>query len=146
MRLEHRVRTSATPAQVWALLGNPGSWPLLDLTLRDVRGGGSRVVVGQRLMALIRLSAIGIPIDVLEAVPDERLVLLVHTAPGLHEQLSFDLTPSLRRGTDIRMSLVVDGPLAPAALVPRWLASCLATRVLAARTERQARMDRRSAA
>ncbi|MDT7570962.1 MAG: Polyketide cyclase / dehydrase and lipid transport [Actinomycetota bacterium] len=146
MRLEHRVTTSATPAQVWSLIGDPSSWPLLDLTLRGVRGGGGRVAVGQRLMGLVRLSAIGIPIDVVEVVPGVRLSLLVHTAPGLREQLSFDLTPSVRRGTDIRMSLVVEGPLGPAALLPRWVANCLAARVLAARTDRQARIDRRTAA
>jgi hypothetical protein len=83
---------------------------------------------------------------VLEAAPDERLVLLVHTAPGLRERLAFDLTPSVRRGTDIRMTLVVEGAFALPAAMPRWLASCLTTRVLAARTDRQARLDRRAVA
>jgi hypothetical protein len=146
MRLQHRVATRASPAQVWSLLGNPTAWPTLDLSLRDVRGGGRRVSTGQRLMGLVRLSTIGIPIDVVEVVPEERLVLLVHIAPGLRERLAFDLTPSVDRGTDIRMSLVVEGPFALPAVLPRWIANALAVRVLAARTDRQARLDRRPAA
>ena len=146
MRLQHRVQTTATPAEVWGVLGVPSAWPTVELTLRGVRGGISRVVTGQRLMALIRLSALGIPIDVVEAVPEQRLVLLAHVAPGLREQLTFELLPAVPRGTDIRVSVVVEGAFAVGAVLPVWLGSGLTARVLAARTDRQSRLARSSAA
>lgn len=146
MRLQHRLHTSASPAEVWEVLGVPSAWPTVDLFLRGVRGGVSRVVTGQRLMALIRLSALGIPIDVVEAVPEQRLVLLVHLAPGLREELTFELVPAVPRGTDISLTMVVDGAFALPAVLPRWLANGLTTRVLAARTDRHSRNARRSAA
>jgi hypothetical protein len=146
MRLEHRVHTGATPGQVWAVLGDPSAWPTIELFTRGIRGRATRVLAGQRLMALVRMSVVAIPVDVLEVVPEERLVLLVHTAPGLREQLSFDLTPSLSRGCDIRVSIGLEGPFALGALAPAWLAAGLTARVLAARTQRQARLARPTAA
>ena len=97
-------------------------------------------------MALARFSLVAIPVDVVEVVPEQRLVLLVHTAPGLREELTFELTPAVRGGTDIAVSLVLDGPLARPALLPMWLAHALTARLLAARTERLARQLRRRAA
>jgi hypothetical protein len=146
MRLQHRVHTSATPAQVWAVVGVPSAWPTVDVFLRGVRGGVSRVAAGQRLMGLVRLSVLAIPVDVVDAVPDERLVLLVHTAPGLREELTLDLVPALPSGTDISLTVVVEGAFALAAVLPLWLANGLTARVLAARTDRSARAARRSAA
>ena len=58
MRLTHRVQTSATPAQVWTVLGNPEAWPSVEPFLRGVRGRPGRAVTGQRLMILARLSAV----------------------------------------------------------------------------------------
>jgi hypothetical protein len=146
MRLEHRVRTSASPAEVWSVLGVPAAWPTVHLFLRGVRGGISRVVAGQRLMALARLSLLAVPVDVLEVVPEQRLVVLVHTAPGLREQLAFDLTPAVPRGTDIRVTVAVEGAFALPAAIPLWLADGLTARVLAARTDRLSRLARRAAA
>jgi hypothetical protein len=143
MRLQHRVQTSATPAEVWAVLGNPTAWPTIDIALRGVRGAHGRVAAGQRLMGVARMSVVTVPVDVVEVTPERRLVLLVHTAPGLREELAFDLTPAVPRGTDIRLTVVVDGPLAPLAALPLWLANGLTTRVLAARTDRLARLARR---
>ncbi len=97
-------------------------------------------------MALSRLSLLAVPIDVIEAVPDERLVVVVHTAPGLREVLTFDLVAAVPRGTDIRLSVSVEGAFAVGAFLPLWLSSGLTARLLAARTDRQARLDRRSAA
>lgn len=37
MRLTHRVQTSATPAQVWAVLGSPEAWSSVEPFLRGVR-------------------------------------------------------------------------------------------------------------
>ena len=146
MRLAHRVPTSATPAQVWGLLSDPRAWPTVVVSLRGVRGAHGRVAAGQRLMALARFSLVAIPVDVVEVVPEQRLVLLVHTAPGLREQLTFELTPTVRGGSDIAVSLVLDGPLARPALLPMWLAHGLTARLLAARTDRLARQLRRQAA
>lgn len=146
MRLEHRVRTTATPAQVWAVLGNPSAWPTFELLLRGVRGGRSRVTPGERLMALARLSLLAVPVDVVEVVPEQRLVLLVHTGPGLREVLAFDLVEAVPRGTDIRLSVSVEGAFAVGAFLPLWLANGLSARVLAAVTDRQARQGRRAAA
>ena len=146
MRLAHRVHTSAAPAEVWQLLGTPAQWSQFDLLLRGVRGGHGRAVAGERLMALLRLSAIGVPVDVVEAVPERRLVVAVHLVPGLTEQLTFDLTPAVGGGTDLVLSVVVEGVLARPAALPLWLYDGLTVRVLAARTDRAARQARRAAA
>jgi hypothetical protein len=143
MRLVHRVSTSATPAQVWQLLGSPESWPLFELSLRGVRG---RLASGEPLMALLRFSAIGVPVDVVEVVPEQRLAVVVRLLPGLREELLFELAPALRGGTDISLSVVVDGLLAAPAVVPLWMYDGLITRVLAARSHSAARQARRAAA
>ena len=145
MRLAHRVHTSAAPAQVWALLGTPRAWPQFDLVLRGVRGGHGRAVSGERLMALLRMSAVGVPVDVVEALPEKRLVLDVHLLPGLRERVTYDLTSALQGGTDIDVSVVVEGVLAAPAALPLWLYDGFTTRVLAARTDRAARQARRAA-
>lgn len=128
------------------MLGNPSAWPTFELLLRGVRGGRSRVTPGERLMGLVRLSLLAVPVDVVEAVPEQRLVLEVHTAPGLREVLAFDLVEAVPRGTDIRLSVSVEGPFALPAFLPLWLANGFSARVLAARTDRQARIDRRAVA
>jgi hypothetical protein len=81
---------------------------------------------------------------VVEAVPEKRLVLLVHSAPGVREYVTHELTPAVRGGCDLRVSVVVEGLFAPVAFVPLWLASGLTTRVLGARTDRDARRARRT--
>ena len=144
MRLVHRVRTSATPAQVWELLGTPSQWPQFDVFLRKVRGTDGRAAAGQHLVGVARWWALGVPLDVLEAVPGERLVLRVRTAPGVTEEVTHVLTPTTSGGTDIRVSVVVEGLLAVPAAVPLWLASGLTSRVLAARTHTLARERRRT--
>jgi uncharacterized protein YndB with AHSA1/START domain len=144
MRLVHSVRTAATPAQVWELLGDPHRWPEFDLWLRKVVGSRGRLTGGEHLMALARLSVVRIPVDVVEAVPAQRLVLLVHVAPGVRHQVTTELAAAVRGGCDIRASVVVDGLLARGAVVPLWLASGLTTRVLAARADADVRRRRRA--
>lgn len=143
MRLSHRVRTSASPAEVWAVLGTPQRWPEFDLFLRTVRGAHGSAASGQHLLGLARLASLRIPVDVVEAVPDKRLVLLVHTAPGLRETVTHEITPAVRGGSDVVVSVVVEGLWARFGAVPLWLASGLSARVLAARTDRIARELRR---
>lgn len=145
MRLAHRVRTAASPAQVWEVLGNPQRWPQFELSLRGVRGRPGRVLTGQRLTGLSRVASLGIPIDVVEAAPQARLVLLVHVLPGLREQVTFDVTPAARGGSDVTVSVVVDGLLGWPAVAPLLLANALTVRLLAVRTDRIARAARRAA-
>jgi uncharacterized protein YndB with AHSA1/START domain len=143
MRLSHRVRTSASPAEVWELLGDPQRWPEFDLVLRSVRGSGGTAATGQHLLGLARLASLRIPVDVVEAVPERRLVLLVHTAPGLRETVTHTITPTVRGGSDVVVSVVVEGLLARVGAVPLWLASGVNARLLAASTDRSARRQRR---
>ena len=143
MRLAHRARTSATPAQVWDLLGDPRRWPEFDLFFRRVRGA-ERVRSGQTLLGITRLTSLRIPVDVVDAVPERRLELYLHTAPGVWERVVYELAPSMRGGTHLRVSVVVEGLFARGAAAPLWLFNGLTLRVLAARAEREARAVRKA--
>ena len=143
MRLVHRVPTSAPPSVVWELLGDTRGWSQFEMSLRGVRG---QVAPGAHLMARLRLSAFGVPVDVVEVVRERRLVVDVHLLPGLRERLVFDLTPAVHGGTDISLGVIVDGVLARPAVLPLWLYDGFTVRVLAATTDRNARQARRSAA
>ncbi|MCU1692252.1 MAG: Polyketide cyclase / dehydrase and lipid transport [Frankiales bacterium] len=143
MKLSHRVRTSASPAEVWAVLADPQRWPEFDLFLRKVRGAHGRATTGQHLLGVARVASLRIPLDILEAVPEKRLVILVHTAPGLRETVTTEITPTVRGGSDIVASVVVEGLWARAGALPLWMASALNLRLLATLTERAVRKQRR---
>ncbi|MCW2598277.1 MAG: Polyketide cyclase / dehydrase and lipid transport [Frankiales bacterium] len=145
MKLAHRVRTTASPAQVWALLGTPTQWPRFDVFLTKVRGTDRPAAVGQHLVGISRWTKLGIPLDVLEVDPEQRLVMRIRTAPGITEELTFVLTPTTKGGTDIAVSMVVDGLFAGPVAPVLWLANGLNARVLAARTHSLARQARRTA-
>jgi uncharacterized protein YndB with AHSA1/START domain len=145
MKLVHRVRTPASPAQVWEVLGTPANWPQFDVFLSKVKGSSRPASVGQHLVGISRWTVLGIPLDVLEVEPEQRLTMRVHTAPGITEELTFVLTPTTRGGTDIRLSIVVEGLFAGPAAPVLWLANGLNARLLAARTGKAARALRRSA-
>ena len=145
MKLAHRVRTSASPAQVWAVLGSPSQWPQFDVFLSQVRGTGRSAAVGQHLVGISRWNKLGIPLDVLEVDPERKLVMRIRTAPGITEELTFVLTPTTKGGTDIAVGIVVEGLFARPAAPLLWLANGLNVRVLAARTHRSARAGRRKA-
>ena len=134
MRLVHRVHTPASPAQVWELLGHPSRWGEFDLVLAKVRGASGKAADGQRLLGLSRLISLRIPVDVVEAVPEQRLVLLVHTLPGVRQELTFGLTQTVRGGTDIRVTMVVEGLFGRLAVVPLWAVTGVSAKVLALRT------------
>lgn len=146
MKLTHRVRTSASPAQVWAILGTPGRWPEFDAFLAKVKGSSDAARPGLHLVGISRWTTLGIPLDVLDVVPEERLVLRVRTAPAITEELTFVLTPTTKGGTSITVGLVVDGLLARPAAPLLWLANGLNARLLARRTHRLARAAGRPAA
>ncbi len=145
MRLRHRVRTSATPAQVWSVLGTPARWPDYDVFLRRVHGASGAASTGQHLLAVGRGLAVRIPIDVVEAVPERRLVLRVHVVPGLVEEVTFEVTPLVRGGCVLAVAVVLDGVFARAAALPLWLSRGLTARVLAHRVENVARAARKAA-
>jgi len=145
VRLAHRVHTAASPAQVWEVLGDPRRWSEFELSLRGVRGRPGRAQTGQRLIGLWRFATLGIPIDVVEATPSSRLVLHVHVLPGLREQVTFDVTAAVRGGSDVTVSVVVDGLLGWPAVAPLFLANALTVRLLGVRTDRIARAARRAA-
>lgn len=141
----HRVSTAADPAQVWEVLGDPRRWSEFELWLRGVRGRPGRAQTGQRLTGLSRMATLGIPIDVLEATPPSRLALLVHPVPGLREQVSFEVAAAAQGGSDVTVSVVVDGPLGWPAMVPLFLGNVLTVRMLSVRADRIARAARRAA-
>ena len=146
MRLTHRVRTAAPPSLVWEVLGDPARWPEFDVFLTKVRGADGPAAAGQHLVGISRWTVLGIPLDVVEATPEERLVMRVRTAPAVTEELTFVLTPTTKGGTVITVSLVVEGLLARPAVPLLWLANGLNARVLASRTTRLAKSRRRPAA
>ncbi|MDX6215192.1 MAG: hypothetical protein QOG99_776 [Frankiales bacterium] len=144
MKLVHRVRTSASPAVVWSVLGTPTNWPLFDLFLSKVKGSSRAAEVGQHLVGVSRWTVLGIPLDVLDVDPERRLVMRVRTAPGISEELTFVLTPTTKGGTDIRVSIVVEGLFARPAAPLLWLANGVNARLLATRTSTMARAARRT--
>jgi uncharacterized protein YndB with AHSA1/START domain len=146
MRLAHRVSTSATPEQVWDLLGDPRRWSQFNPWVRRVSGAPERVRSGQTLLAIARVISVRVPVDVVEAVPERRLELHFHTAPGVSERVVFELAPRVRGGTALRVTVVVEGLFARAAFVPLWVANGMVARVLATQAERAARRARRNAA
>jgi uncharacterized protein YndB with AHSA1/START domain len=143
MRLAHRAQTSASAAEVWELLGDPARWPRFNPFLRRVHGAPPQVRTGQTLLAVARLTGLRIPVDVVEAVPERRLELYFHTAPGVQERVVFELLPGVRGGCAVRVSVVVDGLFARLAFVPLWVANGLVARVLATQAERTARSAHR---
>ena len=142
MRLAHRVHTVASPAQVWEVLGDPRRWRQFNVGLRGVRGTHGPAATGQRLIGVARAASLGIPIDVVEAQAPSRLVLLVHTVPGLREQVTHEVTPAVRGGCDITVSVVAEGPLARPAVGWVYLGAGLTARLLAHRADRLARTRR----
>jgi uncharacterized protein YndB with AHSA1/START domain len=142
MRLAHRVTTTATPAQVWDLLGRPRRWPEFNPFLRRVRGAPESARSGQTLLAVARFTGVGVPLDVVEAVPEQRLELFLHTAPGVRHRLVFELTPTVRGGCSVRLGVTVEGLFARAAAAPLWLADGFLVRLLVAQAERAARAAR----
>ena len=145
MRLAHRQRTSATPAQVWEVLGDPARWPEFEPFLRRVRGTRGRASSGQVLVGIARVGGLGVPIDVVEAHAPDRLVLRISLAPGVTQTVVHEVLPVVTGGSDLRVSVVVEGLFARPAALPLWLSTGLTTRLLAVRAERLARSARRAA-
>jgi hypothetical protein len=130
---------------VWEVLGSPGRWPEFEPFLRRVRGTHRPAAAGQTLVGVSRLGGVAVPIDVVEAQPGSRLVLRVHTAPGVRQTMAFELLPTVQGGSDVRVSVVVEGLFARPAAGALWLSSALTLRLLVARAERIARAARRAA-
>ena len=142
MRLAHRASTSATPAQVWELLGVPRRWPEFNPFLRRVHGAPGPVRTGQTLLGVARFTGVRVPIDVVDAVVDQRLELFFHSAPGVRHRLLFEVTPKVRGGCAVRLGVTVEGLFARPAVGPLYLADGLVARLLVAQAERSARAAR----
>jgi uncharacterized protein YndB with AHSA1/START domain len=145
VRLVQKARTTASPAQVWEVLGDPARWPEFELFLRRVRGAHGALAAGQTLVGVSRVASLAVPIDVVEVQPGSRLVLRVHTAPGVRETVTHEVLSRVSGGSDVRVSVAVEGLFAGPAAVPLWLASGLTVRLLVARAQRLARAARRAA-
>lgn len=104
MRLVHRVSAAAPIGVVWALLADPRRWPEFDPLVGRVDGVTGRVRAGQHLLAIGRWLPLRVPVDVGDAEPQRRLVLTVHTAPGLREEIPSSLVETLRGRTEIRLA------------------------------------------
>jgi hypothetical protein len=84
-----------------------------------------------------------VPIDVVEAVPAQRLELFLHTAPGVRHRLVFELAPRVRGGCSVRLGVTVEGLFARVAVAPLWLADGFLARLLVAQAEREMRAARK---
>lgn len=131
--------TAAPPDVVWQLVGDPDRWPLIHPLVRRVPGVSGPARDGQHLLVVGRGLGLRIPVDVLDADGDRRLALLVHTLPGLREQLVVDLAPSFRGGTQVTVHGRTDGSFARLGAVPLWLVDRLAVRMIAVAATREGR-------
>ncbi len=129
--VSHRLTCGAPPADVWTVLRDPRRWPEFDLAFERVTGAAGDVAEGQRLLGVSRGGMMRVPIDVRR--------VLVHTVPGLRQQVEHVLVPTARGGTEITVVVRAEGPLALAALLPLWATSGVTTRLLARAAEREHR-------
>lgn len=139
VRLSHRVRTSGSAADVWSLLGEPRSWPRFDVALARILGASGAVVQGQRLVAITRGVPLRIPVDVVRVVPQRAVRLRVAAAPGLREAIEYLLVPAPRGGTQVSLTVELDGPMARAAAPAAWGSSAASARLLARRAAQMRR-------
>ncbi len=137
--VSHRLTCGAPPADVWTVLRDPRRWPEFDLAFERVTGAAGDVAEGQRLLGVSRGGMMRVPIDVRRVVPRKALRILVHTVPGLRQQVEHVLVPTARGGTEITVVVRAEGPLALAALLPLWATSGVTTRLLARAAEREHR-------
>lgn len=131
--------TPAPPAVVWRLLGDPDRWPLIHPLVRRVPGVSGPAREGQHLLVVGRGLGLRIPVDVLDADGDRRLALLVHTLPGLREELVVELAPSFRGGTQVTVHGRPDGPFGRLGAVPLWFVDRLVTRMIVVAATREGR-------
>lgn len=144
VRLCHRVRTAGSVADVWSLLGEPRRWPTFDVALVRVVGASGPVMAGQRLVGITRGWPLRIPLDVVRVVAHRVVQVRIHPAPGVREEIEYRLVPVSSGGTQVSLTVDLDGPLARVATLATWGASGVSARLLA-RGAAQARRARLSA-
>jgi len=142
--VSHRVTCGAPPADVWTVLCDPRRWPEFDLAFERVTGAAGEVAEGQRLLGVTRGGMMRVPIDVRRVVPRKALRILVHTVPGLRQQVEYVMVPTARGGTEITVVVRTEGPLAVAALPALWVSSAVTARMLTRAAEREHRRRLRS--
>lgn len=128
MRFVRRTHADAPVAVVWRLLGEPRRWAEFEMFLQRVTGAPGTVRTGQRLLGVGRGIPMRIPIDVREVRPGRLLSIAVRTAPGMTDQITVELVPAVRGGTDIRLTTEVEGVFAALAYLPSWAAAGLRLR------------------
>ncbi|TNE90665.1 MAG: SRPBCC domain-containing protein [Deltaproteobacteria bacterium] len=108
--LEHTLETSATPAQVWAVLEEVTSWHAWNTLTAEAPDG---LVVGGRLSLGIRIGGLTIPAKaVFTQVEPERFLVWKGGVPGLFRAVhGFDLSPTESGGTRIRHHETFGGAL-----------------------------------
>lgn len=136
MRFAHRVTTPAAPSEVWAVLEDVERWPEWDPWVRRVEARG-RVREGQHLMVLARWVPLRVPVDVRLVAPSRGLGVTVHTAPGWREHVDHSVQPGEGGGSVVRVTTVLEGPLARVVALPLWLGSGITTRMLGRRATRE---------
>jgi hypothetical protein len=142
------ARCSAPVGAVWALLADPTRWsqfhPCIDRVTPDVapgepdpleRGGG--LEAGQRYRVKLRALPVELPVEIDHVVDRSALSVSVHLLPGLVEELEFLLMPGVTGGSMVTVRLTLHGPLALAAVGPRWLARSFSARLLARAASRE---------
>ena len=139
MRLSHRVTTPAEPEELWAVLEDPSRWPEFQVFLYRVEGTRGLVREGQHLLGTARGLPIRIPIDVRLVAKARHLGLTFYTLPGLREQVDHSVTRRRRGGSELRTSVVLEGPIAPLLVAPVYLATVMTTRLLGLRATREHR-------
>lgn len=141
MRLSHRVTTPAEPEELWTVLEDPSRWPEFDILLRRVEGTRGLVREGQHLLGTARGFPIRIPIDVRLVAKSRHLGLTYYTLPGLREQIDHSLTRRTRGGSELRTSVVLEGPLAPLVIAPVYVSTAVTTWLLGLRATREHRRN-----
>lgn len=147
MRIPEKVSWTAhsrrSPEQVWRLLGHPARWPQFAPVLARVGGPRGEVQAGQRLVGLLRVVRLPLPVDVAEAVPGERLRLLVWVAPGLREQITIETVSHVGGGTSVSVANAPSGALATLSLPASLLSVVVTARMLARAVDRDGPSVRR---
>ncbi len=145
-----RVTSDAPVPAVWAVLADPARWAEFHLCIDSVSdligeagpgddlsgvasgaADGLRLEPGRRYRARLRLLPFGVPVEIEHVVDRSAVTVTSRLVPGLTEQLEFLLMPSVSGGSVVTVRLTLHGPLAIAALAPRFLARSLSARLLA---------------
>lgn len=134
-----RASSAAPVSEVWAVLAHPERWSEFDPFVRAVEPAdqdadtesGFDLMAGQQLLARVRLSGRRVPVEVDHVVNRSSLATRARLFHGLAEEVEHVLIPQASGGTLVTARITLHGPLALAALLPRWGFRAMAVRLLA---------------